>query len=421
MTMRKNILLLLAVLLLAPLSAELIDRIVGKVGNDIILMSDVYKLMQQMQSAGLPQDQISAMTALQQLIEQKIIFQKAKDLDIKVDEGRIAKMAERYLQQIKSRYASEAAFIADLANEKLTEQDLLDYYKSMLMENAMSDQLVDRYVTSQISVSEEEIRQFYDSSKDSLAVKPVTWELGLIMHEIKPSAETEAATLAEIRQLQNRLIRGEDFALLATQFSDCPSKERGGDLGFFGRGMMVKPFEDAAFALNVGEVSDVVRTQYGFHLIKVEEKRTNEIRARHILKILSPTGADSLAARQALETARESYLSGTATFSELAREFSQDAGADSTGGSIGEFSTEEFPELFSAQIAALPTGGITPVLENEGILYLFAKLREIPSRLYDYEEVKDKVKTFLFNQKQTAAYEEWIGKLIAESYVQIVE
>lgn len=419
--MKKYLLAILAGLLLCALPAELIDRIVGKVGSEVILMSDVYKQMLQMQSAGVPKENLSTAAVLRNLIEQKVIFQKAKELNLTVDEKKIQNYAERYLQQIKSRYPDEAAFTADLAAEKLTESDLLDYYKDLLREKAMSDQLVERYVTSKISVDNKEMEDFYTVSKDTLAVKPVTWDIGLIMYEIKPSKESEDAKLAEIRQIKQRLDKGEDFATLAKEVSDCPSSDQGGDLGFFSRGMMVKPFEDAAFALNVGEMSDIVRTQYGFHIIKVEEKRANEIRARHILKVLNPTSADTLAAHQLMENVRAQYLAGTASFSDLAKQYSADPEVKTNNGIIGEMSAAEFPELFSEQIQALSVGGITPVLENEGLLYLFAKLREIPSRVYAYDEVKDKLKDYLFTQKQMKAYDEWIDKLIFESYVKIVE
>ncbi len=419
--MKKLTLLLLAGMLLGTLSAELIDRIVAKVGTDIILMSDVYKQMQQMQTAGLDAGQIKPGIALQQLIEQKVIFQKAQELDIQSDDAAVLRMAQNYLKQIKDKYPSEEEFAADLAREKLTESDLLEFYQSLLREKDMSEQLERRYVTSQVSVSEREMEEFYASSKDSLAVKPVTWDIGLIMYEIKPSKESEDAKLAEIRAIQARLNQGEKFADLAREFSDCPSKDQGGDLGYFSKGMMVKPFEDAAFALNTGEISDVVRTEYGFHLIKVEAVRANEVRASHILKILSPTAADTLAARQTMEDIRSMYASGTKTFSELAAQYSIDPEAATNGGNIGEMSEAEFPELFAPQIQAVPVGELTPVLENEGILYLFIKLREIPSRVYTYPEIQDKLRSYLTRLKQAQAYETWIAKLIGESYVQVVE
>ncbi len=419
--MKKVLFILLAGLILTGLSAEMVDRIVGKVGADIILMSDVYKQMQQMQSAGVPKESITPGIVLQQIVEQKVIYQKAKDLDIKIDDEKITKYAERYLGQIKEKYPSEAAFTADLAREKLTERDLLDYYKGLLTESAMSDQLVERYVTSQIAVTEKEMLDFYEVSKDSLAIKPLTWQTGLILYNIQPSKESEAAKLAEMQDIQRRLNQGEDFATLAREVSDCPSAERGGDLGFFSKGMMVKPFEDAAFALNEGEVSEIVRTEFGYHIIKMDKKRSTEVSASHILKLLTPTAADTLAAHQTMEMVREQFSTGKQTFSDLARKYSAEPEAQTTGGIIGDLAADEMPELFAVQILATPVGQMTPVLENEGILYLFARLSETPMRLYTYEEAKPKLQEYLFTEKQAKAYNEWILKLISESYVQIVE
>lgn len=419
--MKRLFLTLLLSLVLLGLSAQLVDRIIAKVGPEVILMSDIQKKIMQIKAAGISDESLTPGIILQQLIEQKVIYQKAKDLGIKVDATKIKNYANRYLQQIKAKYPSEAEFRVDLAKEKLTEADLLAYYVDMITENTMSEQLVDRYVSSQVNVSEAEMEAFYSVSKDSLAVKPLTWTTGLIMHEIKPSAASEAAKLAEIKALQDRLNQGEDFAALATANSDCPSRERGGDLGYFSRGMMVKPFEDAAFALNVGEVSDVVRTQFGFHLIKLTDKRSTELRASHILKTLSPTAADTLAAHQLMEQLRQQYLAKEASFTDLALQYSTDPEIQKNKGIIGEFADGEFPELFAAQIMDSPVGGMTPVLENEGILYLFSRLEEVPPRLYSYDEVKDKLKEYLTTMKQAEAYNAWIKELISQSYVQIVE
>ncbi|HOD59814.1 MAG TPA: peptidylprolyl isomerase, partial [Candidatus Syntrophosphaera sp.] len=104
--MKKLILILLTSFLLFSISAELVDRIVAKVGSDIILLSDVYKMMYQMQAAGIPKEQISVDMALQEIIEQKVITQKAKELNIKVDEDKIKRYAQNYLQELKSQYPS---------------------------------------------------------------------------------------------------------------------------------------------------------------------------------------------------------------------------------------------------------------------------------------------------------------------------
>jgi parvulin-like peptidyl-prolyl isomerase len=342
-------------------------------------------------------------------------------MDIQVDNDRVEQYAKIEVSKTKAKYPSEQDFAADLARENLTESELVDLYIDQIKESYLSQQLVDLYVKAKVKITEDEMLAFYETSKDSLAIKPVTWKTGVIIHEIKPSPASEASKLAEMREIRERLNQGADFAALAAEVSDCPSKERGGDLGFFSRGMMVKPFEEAAFELNVGEISEIVRTEFGFHLIKVEEKRETEVRARHILKILSPTLQDSLAARQLLESARESFNAGESTFGELAELYSDDQETSANGGIMGELSAEEFPELYAPQILATPVGEMTPVLENEGMLLLFARLEESPPRLFSYEEVKPSLENYLYQEKFNAAYTEWIGELIDASYVRIIE
>lgn len=416
--MKKCIMLSLMLLVLVVMQAELVDKIVAQVGTDIILLSDLQKQLAQMQSSGTMKEDTDPQKVLSSMIVQKLMIQKAKELNIKVDETKIKSMATRYLKQVKSQYPSDAEFTKDLRDSKLTEADLLKYYEDMFTESSLTEQMVTQQISSKINISDEEMEDFYAATKDTLAVKPTTWKVGMIIREIKSSEASRKAKLAEMEKIQERLKKGEDFANLAAAESDCPSKEVGGDLGFFTTGMMVKPFEDAAFKLNIGEVSEIVETQFGYHIIKVEEKRGTEVRARHILKMLSASAADTLAERELMETIRQRFIAGE-SFATLAGEYSTDEESKADGGSIGEFSQNDFPELFAVQVMQAPVGGITPVLENEGMLYLFSRLEELPPRIFSYEEVKEQVQQFLFRQKQMETYDQWVDKLMKESYVQI--
>ena len=418
--MKKVVIIAILMVLLAALKAELVDRIVAKVGTDVILLSDLQKQLAQMESAKTLKPDTDPEQVLNEMIVQKLMIQKAKELNLKVDDNKVKSMADRYLKQVKARYSSTQEFQKDLRDNKLTEADLLKYYTDMLTESSLTDQMVSQQISSKVIVSEDESRAFYDATKDTLAVKPVTWQLGMIMREIKASQESRDAKLAELKAIQARLNKGEDFATLASANSDCPSKEVGGDLGFFKKGMMVKPFEDAAFALNIGEVSDVVETQFGYHLIKMEEKKGDEIRVRHILKQVSASAADTLAEHQLMENIRSRFLAGE-SFASLARAYSMDEDSKAADGIIGEFSESDFPELFATQIMQTPVGQITPVLENEGMLYLFCRLQEMPPRTYSYDEVKEQVQQYLFQKKQMQAYDSFVDKLKKESFVQIMK
>lgn len=417
--MKRIFILIMLLIAVALITAETVDKIIARVGDDIILLSDLNKQINQMKSANMLKEGMTELDILNQMIESRLIIQKAKELNYTVDENRVRTEAERQIKQIKQRFGSEEEYVRELRKMKLTNSDLLKYFIETLTERELTQQFYRKQIAIKVMVSDKEMLDFYTVHKDTLAVKPITWNIGMILRQIEASNATEKAQFKAILDLQDRIKAGGNFANLARQESQCPSSEKGGDLGFFGRGMMVKPFEDAAFALKEGEVSDVVKTQYGYHLIKLEEKRGDEIRVRHILKLLQPSGADSLAARQLMDKIRQDYLNGK-SFAELASQFSKDEDSAKDGGSIGEYGIDDFPDLFSTILQSLQVGGITDVLENEGLLYLFTKLEEVPSRMMSFEEVRSQIKDILTRQKQTKVYNDWIDQLKQENYVEIM-
>ncbi len=414
--MKRLSLLFCALLAISLAGAEIVDRVVAVVGTEVILKSDVEIEVLQMKSAGLLTEDVTFDEVLDQLIENKLMLQKAKELDISVDEDKIRAYAEKYLAQQKSKYPSEAAFNAELARMKTSQPDLLQYYIEMLRDNARTDILIDRYVVSNVVISESEMREFYEASKDTLAIKPKTWDTGIIYRSVRASKDVEEQKLSEIRAIKSRLDNGEDFASLARELSDCPSKARGGDLGFFGRGRMLQAFEDAAFQLDINEVSDIVRTETGFHIIKLTEKRGEEVRASHILRIVQATAADSIATLREMEGIRARIIAGE-DFGTLAAQYSEDESGIQSAGIIGEFSAEEMPELFRDQIMATPVSIPTPVLQSDDAYYIFIRALEHPTRVYTFDEVKEELEQYLARLKQMEVYTKWIEELAAGTYV----
>jgi parvulin-like peptidyl-prolyl isomerase len=372
-----------------------------------------------MKSAKLYTADMNESMVLGQMIENRLIVQKAKDLNYTVDDTKIKAAAEKQIKQIKARFATEEEYTRELRRMKLTNSDLLKYFIDSMTEQALTQQFYQKQIAVKVMVTEKEMHDFYNANKDTLALKPITWNIGMIMRNVTASKATDDAQYNAIKAIQDRLKAGENFASVAKTDSQCPSAEKGGDLGFFSKGMMVKPFEDAAFALRVGEVSDIVKTQYGYHLIKLEEKRNDEIRVSHILRLVQPSAADTLAAKQKMEDIRNEFLAGT-SFATLASTYSEDEASAKDGGSIGEYGESDFPELFAPVLTALPLHGITEVLENEGLLYLFSKLNELPSRVMTFEEVRTQIEKIISAQKQTKIYDDWIEQLKQENHVEIM-
>ncbi len=416
--MKKHLILILMLAAAVFAVATEIDRIVATVGGDIILYSDLQRQITQMRSSGVRDELLNSAEVLNNMVEHRLMIQKAKDLGITVDEKAIKSYAERYMAQIKSQFETEADFQAELRKMNTSQRDLMNYFVEQITESELTKQLVDKHISSQARVEEAEMRAFYEASKDSMAVKPVSWDLRMILREVKPSDTVIAALRAEAETLQQRADNGEDFAALASEYSDCPSKAQGGDLGFFKRGMMVKPFEDAAFAMGVGEVSGIVESQFGYHIIKVTEVKGDEVRASHILKTISAGDSDKDREMTLMNSIRTRILAGE-SFAALAEEYSHDPESAADGGLLGEFAERDFPELFAAPLTATQIGEPTEVLENEGMLYLFMRDKEYEQRLYTYEEVRDQLQMYLSEQKQMLAYQDWIDKVKAESFVKI--
>ncbi|MCB5287279.1 MAG: peptidylprolyl isomerase [Candidatus Cloacimonetes bacterium] len=416
--MRKLFLIVLLISMSLITNAEVLDKIVAKVGSDIILMSELEQQISQLQSQGIDPGMLIPRAVLNQMVDQRLMVQKAKELNIKIDEQAIKDYAARYLKQIKAQYPNEAAFQADLVKMKLTQTELQKHFEDQITENALSEQLIEKYISTKVKVEEAEMLAFYETSKDTLAVKPVSWDLRLIVREVMPSEQSELRARAVIDSIYQAVQTGADFAQMATEFSDCASAQQGGDLGFFKRGMMVKEFEDAAFLLDVGEISKVVESQFGYHIIKLTEKRGDEVRASHILKTVAATEQDEEREMALMNELRSRIVAGE-DFAVIAQEYSLDPESKAEGGYLGDFSEQDIPQLFSAPILSTPVGEVTEVLKNEGMLYLFIRDKELPQRIFSYEEVKEQLQAYLFQAKQVEAYQEWIEEAKRKAFIEI--
>ncbi|MDH3531773.1 MAG: peptidylprolyl isomerase [Gammaproteobacteria bacterium] len=202
---------------------------------------------------------------LDQLIVQELLWQEAQRRDFVVSDADV----DEQLEKMKSGFDTEMAFQFKIKEGGFTEET----YREDIRQQRSAQRMVSEGILPTIEISDEEIQEFYDANIDKMTI-PEQVRARHILAALK-SKDEEARALAQekITEVQEALEAGGNFAVLALEHSDGPSATQGGDLGFFERGQMVPPFEEAAFALQPGEISDVVETQFGFHIIKVEERR----------------------------------------------------------------------------------------------------------------------------------------------------
>lgn len=208
--------------------------------------------------------------ALDKLIGTELLYQESKKEGVTVDSKAFN---DRFAKWRKS-FPDDEEYNKVLKALKLTDAEMkADLKRGMTIEKFITKKFVDR-----TEVSDKEAKAYYDS-RTNFFKQPEQVRASHILIKVETGAKEpdKAAALNKIREVQKKEKKGEDFAALAKEYSEGPSRTKGGDLGFFRRGQMVKPFEDAAFKLEPGEVSDIVETKFGYHLIKVVEKKPESI------------------------------------------------------------------------------------------------------------------------------------------------
>ena len=199
------------------------------------------------------------------MVERKVMFAEADSLDIQVDK----ETADKEYNSLVARFPSEDAFKEALSERGYTPE----MFKSEMTGILRIQKFLEEVVTSKIIIPEEEIKAYYEENPDYFASQEtVNASHILILVPENADAAAKAKAKAKIDAVAAEAAAGGDFAELAKKYSEGPSGPNGGDLGSFGRGEMVKPFEDAVFALSLGQISDVVETQFGYHIIKLTGK-----------------------------------------------------------------------------------------------------------------------------------------------------
>ncbi len=204
--------------------------------------------------------------ALDQLINIEVLYQKGKKLTVKDLEQKV----DEKVGQTRKQFPSQADFEKALKGANITENKL----KDLARRNIVIDNLMQKEVFSKITVTEADAKKFYDDNPDKFKMPERTQASHiLISADQKATPEDKKKAKEKAEAIRKRVAKGEDFAAVAKAESNCPSAAKGGDLGYFGKGQMVPEFEKAAAALKLGELSDVVESPFGYHIIKVMDRK----------------------------------------------------------------------------------------------------------------------------------------------------
>jgi len=420
----KTILSLFFIFLFTGLQAqEVLDRIVAVVDNEIILQSEL-NFRTEMTAARQkinPNDPKIKRKVLESMIEEKLLYAQSELDSIEVSDDQVSQQLDYqinyYIQQYGSREKVEEIY--GMSIDRIKRELRSDTRKNLMA------QMVQQKKFGTIEISRKEVEDFFERFQDSLGVVPQKYEIAHIFinpqkgDRIKQKAKEFAAKLLD--SLKN----GGDFAALARKFSDDPgSAKQGGDLGFVKRGVFYPEFESAAWILNKGELSGVVESPVGFHIIQLLERRGEAIHCRHILvKIKSDKEAD-IKAIDFLTELRDSIVTGKNTFEYFAKKYSDDKETAPYGGKLGTFDIGQLDKNMIDQVANLKEGEISfpKRLDVDKISYgyhIIKLIRKIPEHRpnikTDYEDIKRLAE---FDKKQKL-YKNWMAELKKNIYWEI--
>ena len=413
-----------------PDSIVVVDRVLAVVGNRPVLASQVDEELfsRQAQGVKLPEDprQLDALRrqVVSSIVDEEILVQQAlRDTTIEITDQEIADGVEQQVRQVRDNFTSEVDYTNELKRAGFQTPEeyrrwLTDQQRRAALQNRLIDGLKGAGKLKPVAPTEQEMRKYFDANKGSLGSRPATLSFQQIVIGPKPSPEAKARTKAQADSILLELRRGADFATAARRFSQDPgSREQGGSLNWFRRGVMVPEFEKVAFSMRPGVVSDPVESPFGFHIIQVERTQPAEVQARHILLIPEIDSANVEKAR-ALASRLHQLVSQGASMDSLQRIYHDPAGGEREAENVP---ADKLPEAYAGPIATVDSGTVVPVFAIKGPgdrdQYVVLKVTSRRSQGdIRFEDVKDRIRQQL---GQELAIRRYIDQLRKSTYVEL--
>ncbi len=401
--------------------AQILDRVVAVVGDEMILQS---QLEQQIQFFVLnnkldPNTPGLREQVLQSMINEKLIVAKAIEDSVVVSEEEVTQQLEAVIrervQAVGSEERLEQYYGMPISRIK---REFRDEMRNSLLAQKLQQQ---RFGAAHIGRLE--VEEFYRTYKDSLGDVPEEVELAHILVKPKFDEMAKAEARKKMQALLDSLKAGVPFEDLARRHSQDPgSAPQGGDLGLVRRGLFVKEFESAVFGLKEGQVSDIVETEFGMHIIQLLERRGDAVHPRHILLRIDRTQASDDSAIAFLRSLRQRILAGE-SFADAAKKYSEDPETANIGGNVGvvELSQlQQFDKTYYETVMAMKPGEISePVKVTVGSQYAYHIIwlkSRTPAHKPALEQDYRRIENIALNFKRQKEYAAWIEELKKDIY-----
>lgn len=409
---------------------QVIDKIVAVVGNNIIMQSDIEEQYMQYRMQGGIKGSASSIRCeiLEDMLFRKLMLNQAELDSITVSDEQIDSEVDRYIRYYLSQFGSQ---------EKLEKyydkpmKDIKNDLRDMLKEKQLMEE-VQRKIVEGVNATPSDVREFYNNiPKDSIPMVSAQYEIAELVKKPPITLDEKLAVKERLYGLRSRILKGERFSTMALLYSEDPgSAKKGGELGFKGRGELVPEFEAAAFALKDGEISEVVETEYGYHIIQLIERRGDYINVRHILLTVKVSPEALQTAYNELEYIANLIRNDSLTFDEAVKVHSDEDDKTNggylinpvTGGTL--FAAEDLDQQVSVVINRLQVGEVSdPVpmkTKNDKDAYrlLMIKKKTTPHKA-NLKEDYALIQQWTMQKLRQDAINKWIDAKSSKAYVKI--
>jgi peptidyl-prolyl cis-trans isomerase SurA len=402
---------------------QYIDGVAAIVEDHVVLKSDLIQMvnMAAIQNKIDPRTNPDAFirlqnSVIQSMVDQKIMLEMAEIDSIVVDEKEVNQALDQQIQMLIAQAGGESRA------EDALGQPIKDFRREFWydMKDRMISERYQQQLLSAIVVTRSEVKEFYKTYKDSLPVLPMMAKVRHLQVPIKPGVAAKEKTKSFLSELKSQIVGGNSsFSDVAKAHSLDPSKNNGGELGWVKRGSLVKNFETTAFTLELGEVSDPIETEFGYHILETLEKQGDKIRVRHVLMSPEITNDDNERAYNLAFSLKDSATT-LQKFKDLVKKYSSDKTTTDIGGDLGWIDPANYavPEIGQA-IKYIELGSCSPPINSSigfHLLWVGGLKKGGRPNLQDHWA---EVESMALNKKKMDWYQGWISGAREKFHIQI--
>ncbi|WMJ72697.1 peptidylprolyl isomerase [Cytophagaceae bacterium ABcell3] len=427
--------LLLLALWIVPIAVngQNIDKIVAKVDNHIVLKSELevnYVQYLQQEESYVPEGEDLKCRILENLVVNKLLLAKAEIDSVVVERDAVEDQLDRRMQYFIQQFGGSPQKLEEFYKKSI--DDLKGDLRKSVKEQMIIQRMQEK-ISGNLKVTPAEVKRFFNEiPADSLPYISAEVEVGHIVKLPPVGREQKRQARATLERLRTKIANGADFCDYAKQYSEDPgSAKKCGELGFFKRGELVPEYEAAALKLKPGELSGIVESQFGFHLIQMIERRGNEFNTRHILVKPAGSTVDMAYAENFLDSLRNQILADSISFQQAAHKHSDDKMTNSTGGLFSDpdeggtkISLEDLDPGMYFVIDTMQVGSISKPMRfrmedgTEAMRIVYYKSKTPPHRA-NLRDDYQRIQRAALSEKKSKALDEWFERTRGEVFIDI--